>query len=377
MSCSKIDYERERDRKVEEIEDILKNYLPRKEGMQKVIMEAMEYSLMAGGKRLRPMLMQETYRLFGGESGIIEPFMAAIEMVHTYSLVHDDLPAMDNDALRRGRPTSHIVYGEATAILAGDGLLTAAFGQLAAAQLPAERIVAAVACLSQAAGPEGMVGGQALDMAGEGRGLTRQELELLQELKTGALIEAAARLGCIAAGGSEEQLEQVTCYAKALGRAFQVRDDVLERRRATEQTAFDPVEARPGEYRLPGGFGLRLRLVEGDDCEETIKFAQRAKKPFDNCADYDKISSSLCLRTRQPGDVYRPAGRNVDKTLKKLFNEKKEPAFRRGALPLLAAGSRVVWLWGEGFAHGLRPDGGTRRLLVVEPWTAEEGEDAQ
>ena len=161
------------------------------------------------------------------------------------------------------------------------------------------------------------------------------------------------------------------------GALLAVRDDVLERRRATEQTAFDPVEARPGEYRLPGGFGLRLRLVEGDDCEETIKFAQRAKKPFDNCADYDKISSSLCLRTRQPGDVYRPAGRNVDKTLKKLFNEKKEPAFRRGALPLLAAGSRVVWLWGEGFAHGLRPDERTRRLLVVEPLDCEHREEEE
>lgn len=161
------------------------------------------------------------------------------------------------------------------------------------------------------------------------------------------------------------------------GALLAVRDDVLERRRVTEQTTFDPVEARPGEYRLPGGFGLRLRLVEGDDCEETIKFAQRAKKPFDNCADYDKISSSLCLRTRQPGDVYRPAGRNVDKTLKKLFNEKKEPAFRRGALPLLAAGSRVVWLWGEGFAHGLRPDERTRRLLVVEPLDREHREEEE
>ena len=162
------------------------------------------------------------------------------------------------------------------------------------------------------------------------------------------------------------------------GRALlAVRGEVLERRRVTEHAAFEPVTAAPGEYRLPGGFGLRLRLVEGDDCEETIKFAQRAKKPFDNCADYDKISSSLCLRTRQPGDVYRPAGRNVDKTLKKLFNEKKEPAFRRGALPLLAAGSRVVWLWGEGFAHGLRPDERTRRLLVVEPLDREHREEEE
>lgn len=151
----------------------------------------------------------------------------------------------------------------------------------------------------------------------------------------------------------------------------------LERRRTAEPAFFAPVEARPGEYRLPGGFCLRLRLVEGAECEESIKFAQTAKKPFDNCADYDKISSSLCLRTRQAGDVFRPAGRNVDKTLKKLFNEQKVPAPRRDSLPLLAAGSRVVWLWGEGFAHGLRPDENTRRLLVVEPRHCEHREEEE
>lgn len=162
------------------------------------------------------------------------------------------------------------------------------------------------------------------------------------------------------------------------GRALlAVRGEVLERRRVAEHAAFEPVAAAPGEYRLPGGFGLRLRLVEGDDCEETIKFARTAKKTFDNCADYDKIGSSLCLRTRRPGDVFRPAGRNVDKTLKKLFNEKKVPPSRRGALPLLAAGGRVVWLWGEGFAHGLRPDERTRRLLVVEPLDREHREEEE
>lgn len=192
------------------------------------LQEAMAYSLLAGGKRIRPILVLETCRMCGGNLEQALPFAAAVEMVHTYSLIHDDLPAMDNDELRRGRPTNHVVYGEATAILAGDGLLTAAFGQLAAASLPPERIVAAVACLSRAAGPEGMVGGQALDMAGEGRALTRTELEQLQGLKTGALIDAAARLGCIAAGGSQEALARVSRYAQALGRAFQVRDDMLD-----------------------------------------------------------------------------------------------------------------------------------------------------
>ena len=137
------------------------------------------------------------------------PFACGVEMIHTYSLIHDDLPAMDDDDLRRGRPTNHVVYGEATAILAGDGLLTAAFGQLTKAELPPERIVSAVATLSAAAGPAWMVGGQALDMAGEGHALSRGELELLQSLKTGALISAATQLGGIAAGATREQLEHL------------------------------------------------------------------------------------------------------------------------------------------------------------------------
>ena len=192
------------------------------------LQESMEYSLLAGGKRLRPVLVLECCRLCGGDADKAIPFAAAVEMIHTYSLIHDDLPAMDDDDMRRGRPTNHVVYGEATAILAGDALLTAAFEQLAKADLPAQRVVEAVKCLSRCAGAPGMVGGQVLDMAGEGHALTIEELEQLQSLKTGALISAAAQLGCIAAGGSEEQRANVTAYAAALGRAFQVRDDMLD-----------------------------------------------------------------------------------------------------------------------------------------------------
>ena len=192
------------------------------------LQEAMNYSLLAGGKRIRPVLTLESCRMCGGDVEKALPFAAALEMIHTYSLVHDDLPAMDNDDLRRGRPTNHVVYGEATAILVGDALLTAAFEQIASAQLPAGQIVSAVTCLAKAAGHQGMVGGQALDMAGEGRALTKQELEQLQSLKTGALISAAAQLGCIAAGGNKAQLECLKNYAQALGRAFQVRDDMLD-----------------------------------------------------------------------------------------------------------------------------------------------------
>lgn len=210
---------------------LIEDYLARafaSEARHADLQEAMEYSLLAGGKRIRPVLTLETCRLCGGDPDRALPFACGVEMVHTYSLIHDDLPAMDDDDLRRGRPTNHIVYGEATAILAGDALLTAAFEQLTKADLPAERVVEAVRCLSHAAGSAGMVGGQALDMAGEGRALDREELELLQSLKTGALISAAAELGCIAAGGTPEQRARVRAYAQALGRAFQVRDDMLD-----------------------------------------------------------------------------------------------------------------------------------------------------
>ena len=192
------------------------------------ICEAMEYSLLSGGKRIRPILTLESCVLCGGTREEALDFAAGVEMVHTYSLIHDDLPAMDDDELRRGRPTNHMVYGEATAILAGDALLTEAFGELASADLPSDRIAKAVKCLSFNAGCAGMVGGQSLDMAGEGRSLTRAELEELQLLKTGCLISAAVELGCIAAGGSEEQQKSLHRYAQAIGLAFQVRDDMLD-----------------------------------------------------------------------------------------------------------------------------------------------------
>ena len=193
------------------------------------IYPAMEYSLLSGGKRLRPVLTLECCRLCGGDVNTALPLGCAVEMVHTYSLIHDDLPAMDDDDLRRGKPTSHKVYGEATAILAGDGLLTAAFGVIAGADTLTEgQRLAAVRALSSAAGPQGMVGGQVLDMAGEGRALSAPEVEELQRLKTGALIGCAARLGCIAAGADEKTTSAVEQYAHKLGLAFQVRDDILD-----------------------------------------------------------------------------------------------------------------------------------------------------
>lgn len=195
-----------------------------------LLIEAMRYSLIAGGKRLRPLLVLEFCRVCGGDTIKALPFACAVEMIHTYSLIHDDLPCMDDDDLRRGKPTNHKVYGEATAVLAGDALLTAAFEMMAEHRdgLNAERVLEAVDCLSHAAGAAGMVGGQILDMEGEERSLSVPELELTQSLKTGALIRAAAEIGCILAGGTPEQRAAVREYAQCIGRAFQVRDDMLD-----------------------------------------------------------------------------------------------------------------------------------------------------
>jgi geranylgeranyl diphosphate synthase type II len=192
--------------------------------------DAMNYSLLAGGKRLRPILTLETCRMCGGDPAAALPFACALEMIHTYSLIHDDLPCMDDDDLRRGKPTNHKVYGEATAVLAGDGLLTAAFETALAGRdrVAPDRALAALECMANAAGAAGMVGGQALDMAGEGRALTLSDVEELQRLKTGALISAAAQMGCILAGGSEDRRRAVRSYAEKLGLAFQVQDDILD-----------------------------------------------------------------------------------------------------------------------------------------------------
>ena len=198
------------------------------EAPQKKLFEAMRYSLLAGGKRLRPVMVLAFCELCGGNAENALPFAAALEMVHTYSLIHDDLPCMDNDDYRRGKPTNHRVFGEATAVLAGDGLLTAAFGQLASAKLPAERIVEAVRVLSLCAGEMGMVGGQVLDMDAEMRICTEQEVIDIQSRKTGALISAACQLGVIAAGGSSKQQTAAAQYADSLGLAFQIQDDILD-----------------------------------------------------------------------------------------------------------------------------------------------------
>lgn len=195
---------------------------------QQTIIESMKYSLLAGGKRLRPIFVLDFCRMCGGDWKAAAPFAAALEMIHTYSLIHDDLPCMDNDDLRRGKPTNHKVYGEAVAVLSGDGLLTEAFTMLACAPFSAEVRIRAVQVLAQYAGALGMVGGQVLDIQSESRECTEQEVLNIQERKTGALIKAACVLGVLAGGGSEEQITWAEKFARHIGLAFQIRDDILD-----------------------------------------------------------------------------------------------------------------------------------------------------
>ena len=211
------------------IEDYLQKWLDEfKDEPQKILFESMGYSLFAGGKRIRPILTLEFCRLCCGDWKKAAPFAAAIEMIQTYSLIHDDLPAMDNDDYRRGKLTNHKVYGEGMAILAGDALLSDAFSVAASADLPGKDVAFAVSILAENIGSRGMVGGQVLDILSEERELSEQEVLDIQSRKTGALINASCALGVIAGGGSQEQLRAACSFAGLLGLAFQIRDDMLD-----------------------------------------------------------------------------------------------------------------------------------------------------
>ena len=216
--------------KTEEIEKLLTTYLPQETGFQKTVLEAVNYSVLAGGKRLRPLLMKETYQMFGGEGKVVEPFMAAMEMIHTYSLVHDDLPAMDNDEYRRGKKTTHAVYGEAMGILAGDALLNLAFETAAGAfdMETSPRTAKALQILSGKSGIYGMIGGQVVDVESEGQPLSREKLDFIYRLKTSALIEAAMMVGAVLAGASDEEVAAMERVAGDVGLAFQIQDDILD-----------------------------------------------------------------------------------------------------------------------------------------------------
>lgn len=232
-------FQRELENKLRQIEELLQNALPQEVSYQKTILDAMEYSLMAGGKRLRPMLLMESYYLFGGSDlASVSPYMAAIEMIHSYSLVHDDLPAMDNDRFRRGRKTTHVVFGEDMGILAGDALLNYAYETAVQGLWKTKNPsggLGALEILTRKAGIYGMVGGQVVDVELTGQPVSAEQLQFIYQLKTGALLEAALMMGAALAGASEKDISRMEQIGRNVGMAFQIQDDILDLTSTTEE----------------------------------------------------------------------------------------------------------------------------------------------
>ena len=229
-----MNFQEELTKKTKEIEAVIREYLPAEEGFSRTMAQAMNYSMLVGGKRLRPMLMQETFRLFGGSGKLVKPFMAGMEMIHTHSLIHDDLPALDNDDYRRGRLTTHKVYGEAMGILSGVALLNYAYETMlqafamAETLLQKEAVIDALQVMAEKTGIHGMLGGQSVDVETDGKALEKDMLDYIYENKTAALIEASMMTGAILAGADAEQVSVIEQAAKRIGLAFQIQDDILD-----------------------------------------------------------------------------------------------------------------------------------------------------
>lgn len=226
------DFQQRMKEQIQTVNEKLEGLLCSRGGEYDSVLEAMRYSVMNGGKRIRPLLVLEFCRLFGGDPNDALPFACAVEMIHTYSLIHDDLPCMDDDDLRRGRPSCHKQFGEATALLAGDGLLTLAFQTAASSELGKRRPAAALSCIAQLAslaGVDGMVGGQVMDLAMEQKdSVSVDSLRTMHRLKTGALIQASCKMGAICAGAGKKEIADAACYGENLGLAFQTVDDILD-----------------------------------------------------------------------------------------------------------------------------------------------------
>lgn len=259
------------------------------------LFEAMRYSLNAGGKRIRPILVLEFCRITGGDCDKALPAACAVEMLHTYSLIHDDLPCMDNDDLRRGKPTNHVVYGECTATLAGDALQAEAFGTILRSELPAEARAECARILADAVGADGMCGGQFLDMIGENKELTAYELDEINSRKTGALLVAACTMGVAAANGNEKQTEAASQFGAAIGAAFQIRDDMLDVISTSEQLG-KPIGSDEQEHK-----NTYMALYGADRCMKMIeKLTGQAKsvlnEAFDDTEFLCELADSMVTR---------------------------------------------------------------------------------
>lgn len=259
--------------------------------------DAMRYSLLAGGKRIRPMLVLEFCRISGGSVNDALPVACAVEMLHTYSLIHDDLPCMDNDELRRGKPTNHMVYGECTATLAGDALQAEAFGTILRSGLSAERRAVCAEILANAVGLDGMCGGQYLDMLGEGRELTAEELDQINSRKTGALLIAACQMGVAAAGGNEEMLDAAAQFGASVGMAFQIRDDMLDVLSTAEELG-KPIGSDAQEHK-----NTYMALFGEEKCMElVVRLTENAKSAlngvFEDTGFLRELADSMVNRLK-------------------------------------------------------------------------------
>lgn len=285
-----MNFKEELEQRVSKVNELIRKYLPREEGKSLTMIQAMNYSMTAGGKRLRPILMEETYRLFGGTTRAIEPFMAGMEMIHTHSLIHDDLPALDNDEYRRGRKTTHVVFGEAMGILSGDALLNYAYEVLFHSfdldpGNPA--IPLALQILASKVGIYGMLGGQGVDVENDGKPLSQETLAYIYKNKTSALIEASMMTGAILAGAEDRKVRIVEKAAEKIGLAFQIQDDILdvestqevlgkpihsdEKNHKTTYVTLKGLEASREEVKLLSGEALFLM----DSLEEKNEFLRQ------------------------------------------------------------------------------------------------------
>jgi geranylgeranyl diphosphate synthase type II len=278
-------FERYREERSALVESYLDRFLPQEDEPPETLSRAVRYSLFAGGKRLRPLLVLASAEAVGGSVEDALPGAAAFEMIHTYSLIHDDLPSMDDDSLRRGRPTSHIVYGEAAAILAGDALQTHAFDVLAAplegCRAPAAVRLRAIAVLARAAGARGMVGGQVADLESEGRAIDGAGLEFIHRRKTGALIRAATHVGALLGGGTNEEVERLTRFGEEAGLAFQIVDDILDVEGSASTLGKSAgKDARAGKATYPRVHGI---VEARRHAEELLSSALARLTPFGAC----------------------------------------------------------------------------------------------
>ncbi len=279
------------------IDEALEGAILESDALHGKIFEAMRYSLNAGGKRIRPILVLEFARISGVSEKLAMPFALALEMIHTYSLIHDDLPCMDDDDLRRGRPTNHKVFGEAVAVLAGDALLNRAFEYiLNNSEISAELTLKAMRCLAEASGADGMIGGQIIDMEGENRALSLNETETLQSLKTGALIRAGALMGCIIADADDDVKENARVYADNIGLAFQIKDDILN-------VEGDPnIIGKDVGNDEASGKSTFVKLIGLDACKKRVlSLTEDAKKAAEKLVDGEfliHLADELVLRDK-------------------------------------------------------------------------------